>query len=477
MLFKRFKEYAAERKLVSRGETIVLAVSGGPDSLCLLHLFNRLASEYSLKLIVAHLNHGLRPEAAAEEDGVAALADTMNLPYTSKKVNIKNYKKRLGLSEEAAGRRARYRFLLQTARDFQAEAIALGHHRDDQAETVLLNLIRGSGIDGLSGMFPSRLMNKVRLIRPLLDFKRCEIETYCFEHGLKPYTDSSNLETDYNRNKVRIELIPFLEERYNPQIREALVRLAELAAEDRLFFEHQARIKAGKLAEHRGNAIFLDLSLLNALPRAISSRVLRLLLRRYRTGQELGSMHLNQLLKLAAEGKAGSRLNLPGGLRALKTSSALVFARKDLFKVEKLAERELVVPGLTQLPGGKVIRARITRLNDLAWPPESNSAYLDYDSIPPGRIVIRSRKPGDRFHPQGAIGSKKLKSFLIDQKVDQIYRDALPLVTIGSEIIWVAGVRIADPNRVTGKTAKILLLEYLDSNNSEGKKLAVKQKH
>jgi len=477
MLFKRFKEYAVERKLVSRGETIVLAVSGGPDSLCLLHLFNRLASEYSLKLIVAHLNHGLRQEAAAEEDGVAALADTMNLPFTSKKVNIKNYKKRFGLSEEAAGRRARYRFLIQTARNFQAEAIALGHHRDDQAETVLLNLIRGSGIDGLSGMFPSRLLNKVRLIRPLLDFKRCEIETYCFEHGLKPFTDSSNLETDYNRNKVRIELIPFLEERYNPQIREALVRLARLAVEDRLYFEHQARKIAGRLAEHRGSAIYLDLSLLNALPRAISSRVLRLLLRRYRTGQELGSTHMNQLLKLAAEGKTGSRLKLPGGLRAFKTSSDLIIARKDLLKVEKLAERELAVPGLTQLPGGKVIRASITRSEDLAWPPESNSAYLDYDSIPSGRIVIRSRKPGDRFHPQGAIGSKKLKSFLIDQKVDQIQRDALPLVTIGSEIIWVAGVRIADPYRVTGKTARILLLEYLDSHNSIGRLMVVKQKH
>ena len=462
MLFERFKADIAKKELVFRGETIVLAVSGGPDSLCLLHLFNRLASEDSLRLVVAHLNHGLRPEAALEEAGVAALAACMSLPFMTKRINIRSYKKKFGLSEEAAGRRARYRFLLQVARNCQAEAIALGHHRDDQAETVLLNLLRGSGIDGLSGMLPLRLINGVKLIRPLLDFRRSEIETYCLEHDLKPYTDSSNLETDYTRNKIRLELIPHLEERYNPRIREALAGLAELAAEDRFYFEHLARKKAGRLAERRGNYILLDLSSLNALPRAISSRVLRLLLRRYRNGQELGRAHLNQLLKLAGEGKTGARLNLPGGLRAYRAKDDLILARKNDLKPEKIGEQELVIPGLTALPGRKAISARLAQKDGLNWPPQCSSAYLDYDTIPSGRIVIRSRKPGDRFHPHGATGSKKLKSFLIDQKVDQIFRDTLPLVTIGSEIIWVAGLRIAHPYRVTNKTVKVLCLEYLD---------------
>ncbi len=462
MLFERFKEYVEKKELVFRGETIVLAVSGGPDSLCLLHLFNRLASAYSLKLVVAHLNHGLRREAALEEAGVAALADRMNLPFMAKRINISSYKKKFGLSEEAAGRRARYRFLLQVARNFQAEAIALGHHRDDQAETVLLNLLRGSGIDGLAGMFPLRCINGVKLIRPLLDFKRAEIEAYCLEHGLEPYTDSSNLETDYTRNKIRLELIPHLEERYNPKIREALAGLAELAAEDRLYFEHQTRKNAGRLAEYRGNYIFLGLSSLNALPRAISSRVLRLLLRRYRTGQELGRVHLNQMLKLVGEGKTGARLNLPGGLRAYRAKDDLILARKDDLKPEKIGEQDLVIPGITALPGGKAMSACLARKDDLDWPPQRSSAYLDFDSIPTGRIMIRSRKPGDRFHPQGASGSKKLKCFLIDQKVDQIFRDTLPLVTVGSKIVWVAGLRIAHPYRVTNKTVKVLCLEYLD---------------
>lgn len=462
MLFERFKEYVAIKELVFRGETIVLAVSGGPDSLCLLHLFNRLAQSYSLKLVVAHLNHGLRPEAALEEAGVAALADRLSLPFRAKRIKISSYKKKFGLSEEAAGRRARYRFLLKVARNFQAEAIALGHHRDDQAETVLLNLLRGTGIDGLTGMFPLRRINGVKLIRPLLYFKRSEIESYCLEHGLKPYTDSSNLETDYTRNKIRLELIPHLEERYNPQVREALAGLAELAAEDRLYFEDQARKKAGKIAEYRGDFIFLDLSSLNALPRAISSRVLRLLLRRYRTGQELGRVHLNQLLKLAGKGRTGARLNLPGGLRAYRTKDDLILARKNDLKPNKIREQKLVIPGLTALPGGKAISARLSRIDDLDWPPQHGSAYLDFDSIPPGRIVIRSRKPGDRFHPQGASGSKKLKCFLIDQKVDQFFRDTLPLVTVDSAILWVAGLRIGHPYRVTNKTVEVLCLEYLN---------------
>jgi len=462
MLFERFKAYVNNKELVFSGETIVLAVSGGPDSLCLLHLFSRLASEYSLRLIVAYLNHGLRPEAALEEAGVAALADQMSLPFMSKRVNIRSYKKKFGLSEEAAGRRARYRFLLQVARNFQAESIALGHHRDDQAETVLLNLLRGSGIDGLSGMLPLRSINGVKLIRPLLDFRRSEIEAYCLEHGLQPYTDSSNLETDYTRNKLRLELIPHLEERYNPRIREALAGLAELAAEDRHYFEHQARKRACQIAEHKGNYILVDSSSLNALPRAISSRVLRLLLRHYRAGRELGRVHLNQLLKLAGEGKIGARLNLPGGLRAYRAKENLIISRKNNQMPEKIGEQELIIPGLTALPGGKTISAHLVQKDVLNWPPEQNSAYLDYDTIPPGKIVICSRKPGDRFHPQGAAGSKKLKSFLIDQKVDQLFRDTLPLVTVGSEIIWVAGLRIAHPYRVTDKTVKVLWLDYLD---------------
>jgi tRNA(Ile)-lysidine synthase len=461
MLFERFKNCLAKNELVKKNETIVLAVSGGPDSLCLLHLFNRLASAYNLKLVVAHLNHGLRPEAALEEAGVAALAAQLNLPFKTKRVNIRSYKKRLKLSEEAAGRRARYRFLLRVARSFQADAIALGHHRDDQAETVLLNLLRGSGIDGLSGMLPLRRLNGIKLIRPLLDFRRSEIETYCLDQGLEPYTDSSNLETEYTRNKIRLDLIPHLEKRYNPQIREALAGLAELAAEDRLYFEHQLRKKTGKLAEQRGNYTFLDLSSFNNLPRALSSRILRQLLSHYRTGRELGRVHLNQLLKLAKDGNTGARLHLPGGLRALKTNDSLILARKNDLKPQKIGEQELLIPGFTKLPGGKAISARLTQKDDLDWPPQRSSAYLDFDTIPPGRIMIRSRQPGDRFHPQGATGSKKLKSFLIDQKVDQMMRDSLPLVTVGGAIIWVAGLRIAHPHRVTNKTVQVLCLEYL----------------
>ncbi len=462
MLFKRFKEYIAKNGLVSDGETVIIAVSGGPDSLCLLHLINRLAPEKNLRLIVAHLNHGLRPEAAVEEAGVAAVAARMNLQFKAKRVNISLYKKRLSLSEEAAGRRARYRFLFQAARSFQAGAIALGHHRDDQAETVLLNLLRGSGVDGLSGMFPSRYVNGVKLIRPLLAFRRSEIESYCLEHGLKPFTDSSNLETNYTRNKIRLELIPHLEERYNPRIREALAGLAELAADDRIYFLNLARKIAGRLAEHRGNALIVNLTLLNALPRAVGSRVLRLLLRSCRAGQQLGRVHLNQLLEFAARGRTGARLNLPGGLKAYRAKEDLVLARKIDPGREKIGELELVVPGEAVLPGGQLISARLARKENLNWPPQRSSAYLDYDKVPPGRMVIRSRKPGDRFHPQGAEGSKKLKKFLIDQKVDQIYRDSLPLVTVGSIIIWVAGLRIAHPFRVTDKTVRVLCLEYLD---------------
>lgn len=460
MLYERFKDYIDRKHLLSRGDKIILAVSGGPDSLCLLHLFDRLAFDYKLKLVVAHLNHGLRPEAVLEEKGVAAFADRLNLPFESKTVDIRNYKKETGLSEEAAGRKARYHFLLETARKYKATAIALGHHRDDQSETVLLNLLRGSGIDGLAGILPLRSVGNIRLIRPLLSFRRSEIEKYCLEKGLQPYTDSSNLEQDYTRNKIRLELIPHLEQRYNPRIREALASLADLAAEDRRFLRYLARRKATELAEFKENSLYLNAQALTGLPVALSGRVLRLLLFRFRTGKEFSRLHIEQLIALSKGRKPGVQLHLPGRLRAYRTTNNLVVTRKSLIKKNKDAEIRVIIPGVTRLPGGREICATLSRSDELEWPPVSSFAYLDYDQLPSGRIIVRFRKPGDRFFPQGSGGSKKLKRFMIDQKVDRFFRDQVPLVTVGEEIIWVAGMRIAHPYRVTERTSKVLVLEY-----------------
>lgn len=456
----KVRDYIEKNGLLIKGGTVIVAVSGGPDSLCLLHLLKRLSSEYMLNLVVAHLNHCLRPEAAQEADGVEKIASDFSLPFEVRAVDIRNYKKKLAISEEEAGRKARYDFLFEIAGKYKASRIALGHHLDDQAETVLLNVIRGTGVDGLAGMLPRRARGNIQLVRPLLCLRRSEIESYCDANNLQPFTDSSNLETNYTRNKLRLELIPQLQLQYNPRIREALFRLGSLAADDRIYLQNMARKHFYSMARFTKNETIFDRQVLLNLPPALRGRVLRHALKKYIPAKEIGNLHIEQLLNLAEKGRTGSRLNLPGKLSVYSSYERLVIKDASDPEQREFEPVMLQIPGKALLPGGYKITACIKDVSELAWPPPSCRAYLDLDKISSGSLMVRSRKPGDRFHPQGAPGAKKIKKFLIDQRIPFYRRERLPLVTEGENIIWVAGMRIADSYKVTGQTKQALVLEY-----------------
>lgn len=459
LLQEKVQRFIVNNGLLQKGERVVAAVSGGPDSLCLVHLLRAMAEEWRLDLVVAHLNHGLRAEAGREEEAVRKIAAGWSLPFESKTVDIRGLKQREKVSEEVAGRRARYRFLLEVARKHNASRIALGHHLDDQAETVLLNLIRGTGIDGLAGILPRRRRGPVELIRPLLCLRRSEIEVYCRQHDLSPFTDSSNLETGYTRNRLRLELIPHLESAYNPRIREALFSLAELAAQDRIFLGLMAQKKYQQMAAFGRDKTFFKRADLLALPPALRNRVLRLALRRQGLQREAGRHHIAQLLDLLEQGETGRRLSLPGGMEAVLCYGRLLLSARENREKTKQQAFTLPVPGRVALPGGISITAKLVEAKELPWPPASYQAYLDHDQLSAGQLTVAYRRPGARFHPQGAGGSKKLKKFLIDQKIPPYRRDQLPLVMAGDEIIWVAGVRIAHPYRLTKDRGTVLLLE------------------
>jgi tRNA(Ile)-lysidine synthase len=446
-----------------------VAVSGGPDSLCLLHLLHTLAPELKIRMVVAHLNHRLRPEAHKESVGVAGIASAWSLPFETKAVDIRSYKKKHRLSEEEAGRRARYRFLFAIARKYKASVIALGHHLDDQAETVLLNVLRGSSVDGLAGILPKRARAGVKLVRPLLCLRRIEIEEYCDKHNLQPYTDSSNLETDYTRNKLRLELIPYLEKKYNPKIRETLISLSSLASADRHFLNYLARKKLAGIACTSNKNVFIDLRQLKLMPLALRSRILRLALYRFIPAKKISRVHIEQLLDLAENSRPGRQVTLPGGIRVHHAYDRLVIAPLSGTAKMKFEQVSLAVPGTTVIGRDAVISARVVSQSELNWPPPANRAYLDYDKLSSSSLTVRMRRPGDRFYPQGAPGSKKLKSFLIDRKIPLYRRDSLPLVVCGDEIIWVAGLRIAHPYRVTGHTGQVLMLEFKTVKSPEKK--------
>lgn len=452
--------FIKEFELLSRNETVVLAVSGGPDSLCLLYILKNLAAEYKLNLVIAHLNHCLRPEGDHEAAAVAALAKDLNLPCEVKAVDIKAYKKTLGVGEEEAGRSARYLFLLEVARKYAASKVATGHHRDDQAETVLLNIIRGSSVDGLSGILPIRKWKGVELIRPLLCLWRDEIENYCRDHQLKPFTDSSNLETGYKRNKLRLELIPHLEEKYNPKIREGLAGLADLAARDRLFLQSLARVNYRKLARFTGDDTIINRQSLKTLPPALQGRIVHMALNKYLPAGKIYRIHIEQILKALQNSNSGNKLTLPGGLRLEQSYDCIILSNRHPRGKNYIKPVILPIPGRVRITGQFGIESRIVSINRLSWPPGKYEAYLDYSKIPTGLITVRSRKPGDLFFPQGVAGRKKLKDIFIDHKIPRRLRDSIPVVTVGDEIIWVSGFRIAEPYKVTEKTGQVLLLQY-----------------
>ncbi len=462
MIYQKFFKYINENKLLSPGDGAVLAVSGGPDSLCLLYLMHRLSEQFKLNLVVAHLNHCLRPEAEEEAKGVQSLAEQMSLPFVTRAVDIRKLKQEKGISEEEAGRLARYSLLFDVASNYGVTKIALGHHLDDQAETVLLNIIRGTGPDGLAGILPQSQRGKYTIIRPLLCFRRTEIEDYCRENKLSPYTDSTNLELNYTRNKLRLELIPQLEGEYNPRIREALFGLAKLAEEDRKFLQSLARQYYNKLAEKDNDKILIARDSLLKLPPALRGRILRLAVLNYIPAGRINRKHIARLGIFARMGKSGKVLLLPGKVEARCIDNRLVLSLQEAHSVRKiLREYQLPVPGRVVLPDGKIITAALKDKDDLIWPPEPSRACLDYAGLEDALLKVTYRCPGDRFFPQGAAGSKKLKDFLIDQKVPFHQRDCLPLVKADDTIIWVAGQRIAHPFRVTGKTQNVLELEYV----------------
>lgn len=460
MILKKVERFIRIKNLLSHGDTVIVAVSGGPDSLCLLHLLVLLSKRLKLRLIVAHLNHCLRPEAVQEANGVAAIAAGYSLAFVTRTVDIREMKRERKISEEEAGRLARYDLLLHAARKYGASKIALGHHLDDQAETVLLNILRGTGPDGLAGILPIKERGGVQMVRPLLCLRRSEIEIYCRENNLQPYTDSSNMELDYTRNKLRLELIPRLEKHYNPKIREALFGLASLAAADRALLQKLAVKHYRRIAAESEGKTTINREAFISLPASLQGRIARLALLKHIPAGQINRLQINRLIEFTKKGSWNKLLVLPGGINA-----SCLYKRLSLYagtaEREKRVNRllELTIPGRVVLPGGEIITAMLKTREELRWPPASYQAYIDFDLLSPGKLVVCFRQPGERFHPQGSAGSKKLKDFLIDQKVPVQRRNTLPLVKAGEEIIWVAGIRVAHPYRVTDKTKRVLVLE------------------
>ena len=449
------KGWIASYDLIRPGSRILAACSGGPDSLALVHLLNSIKEEYPFSLAVAHVNHLFRPEAAEEAEYVAAFSADMGLVCHVTAIDVAAYAAANKLSSQQAGRLLRYQYLRSVAAGWGGARIATGHHRDDQVETVLLNLLRGAGSGGLRGMQPEN----GDIIRPLLAVSRRDIEDYCADRGLEPRYDSSNYKTNYLRNRVRLKLLPTLEADYNPAIRDALWRLSELAGDEYEYLSQEAGKLWGTVAI-AGDRVAIDGKALAGLHKALQRELIRQAIEKKRgdlTGISYG--HVEKLLIMVFAGTVGSVLTLPGGLTAQKTYSGLeLYSNAAELKPAPFTggfkPGEVAVPGVTVVNGMQILAERIT------GPPSSqgpSTAIFDLEQLRLP-LVVRTRQPGDRFRPLGLGGSKKLKEFFIDNKIPEAERDSVPLIADQQEIIWVAGYRQSEHGKISANTQKKLQL-------------------
>lgn len=458
-----------------RGKTLLVAVSGGGDSLALLYALCRLRQDFDLRLRGAHLNHKLRADASDAD--AAFVQDTFRrlaIPCEIHSADVAAYRRARGLSLEDAARRLRYRFLADAAARCNAHAVAVAHTADDQAETLLLHIIRGSGLAGLRGMQPLERLTigdaDLALFRPLLGVSRAQTYAYCAALGLQPRHDETNLSVEHARNRIRLELLPLME-RVNPAARDALLRLASNAAEDGSYIQEQADAVWREVARQSDGSgvVALDARLLAQQHPAIQSRVLRRAVHAARGSADGIDIDRNHILAMRRmlTGPAGKTLSLPGGILfaagygdARIGPADAVQAALRLPAIE--GERPLAVPGETRV-GGWRIAADVCEdaacARDVGQCGDAAEETLDLDRLG-GELRLRARLPGDRFQPLGMAHSKKLQDFMVDERIPREMRDGIPLLVSSKGIACVVGWRIAHWARVRDDTRRWLRLRF-----------------
>jgi tRNA(Ile)-lysidine synthase len=494
-------DFIERHSLFSPEEIVVVGVSGGADSVCLLHVLAKWRKGLGINLHVAHLNHQLRGvESEADAKFVSDLAGSLGIPVTIDRQDVNDYRLGRNLSIEEAARELRYAFFAGVAGEVGANRIAIGHTRDDQVETILMHILRGTGVTGLCGLAPYSPMayenqgmalpaeplsvakgqrSNLLVIRPLLDISREETTNYCQEHQLDPRIDSSNVSLSFFRNRIRLQLLPQLRQ-YNPSIDQALLRLADIAKEDNAFIEQQASELWDEVARQENNAIYLDRKQITSLPIALQRQLLRTTVTRLAGhARDIEASHIEAARSLLDK-PVGKRISLPhdiicqGGYDEIVIASEAWQSQLPSCPFPPLSgEFHLKVPGKTVFPGWKVIASIIREREDSLplWDTLSTSEatyrsnlVADFDLHKTGtELFVRQRRLGDRFQPLGMDMLKKLQEFMVDAKIPRYWRGNIPIVCSTQQIIWVVGWRIDDRGKVTKASKEILHLEFIRS--------------
>ncbi len=454
---KKALETIKREGLIQNGDRILVALSGGADSVTLLHILKNLEKDLDIEVFAAHLNHQIRG-ASAHGDALFSyrFCKEIEVPCFLRSIDVPAIAKEKKLTMEEAAREARYSMLFELKKRFRIDKIALAHNLDDQAETILMRILRGTGLNGLKGIEYKR---EDGLIRPLLDLKRYEIEEYCELQKLRYQTDETNLENIYTRNKIRLELLPFIEDHFACNIKEILSRMAYGLREDGEYLEIESKKIYDDLhIDVEDYAVKFEMENLENLPSSIVKRLLR-----YAYAQLLGSaeglefIHLEDAIRIIHNPKNELMLNFPRGVILEKKGYNLYITKRAIDQESIIFEHEIIFDGVTKIPELDLeIEARVmSKEKCKLLSSGTNIKAFDLDKIK-GTLMVRGRKVGDRIKPLGFSGTKKLKDIFIDKKVPQMQRARTPIFCDDEKIIWVVGYEISDESKIDESTNQVV---------------------
>lgn len=455
-MYKKVMSYIKDNNLIKSGDKVLVALSGGPDSVCLLNILYNLKAELNIEIGAAHLNHLLRDKDAFEdEEYVKTLCKSLDIPCFVKRVDINKYSKDKKMSSEMAGRDARYNFFDDIIKDEMYTKIATAHNANDQAETILFRLMRGSGIEGLCGI----KVRRDKIIRPILCLSRKEVEEYIEINNLKPRIDKTNFEKIYNRNKIRLDMIPYIKENFNEDIIQTLNRMSVLLQKDNEFIENSARSFYEKHCIEQSDYFIIKKEMFDN-KEAVVTRVIRYALTKFsKTHYDFEMKHIYEICNLA-KNNSGKAIDLPNKIYAENIYGDIYI--KERININNIYVKQEIVMNKNEINGKKIffnnenIEFSLLK-NDSNLDLNQNNLikYFDFDKINDS-ISLRKRKNGDKIIPLGMKGSKKIKDVFIDMKVPKEERDCIPLLCFDENISWIVGIRVSEEYKITNKTKNIL---------------------
>lgn len=455
-IIKKVKQTIEKYNMLSIGDHVLVGLSGGPDSVCLLQILNIFKNSYKLKISAAYIDHGLRPDDVPKEiEFCRKLCDSLNIPFYTQSIDVKDFAKKEKINIQEAARILRYAALDQISININAHKIAVAHNIDDQAETVIIRLLRGAGPAGLSGIPPVRK----KIIRPLIEIERTEIEKFLAGKNISYILDPSNESLKYLRNKIRKTLMPVIKT-ISPQATKIISKTADILREENDYINITVTKTLMRLISRKTDkTVELFCNPMEILNIVILRRALRFAVDSVKDLKGLTFDHIEDIIKLIKTGKTGDRVHLPKGIRAIKGYSTLIITAKAL---KKLSTYEITEPkdiylkeSSTFLNLKEIKKEELQNFGD-----GKNIIYIDMDKIK-FPLIVRARKPGDYFYPFGFGKKKKLQDFFVDEKIPREERDIVPIIESSGNIVCIAGYRLDDRFKIDDNTKRCLQIKII----------------